>query len=79
MRSMTKLLDDALQAAPTLPALAQDDIARVVLQLAGMDDTPLVMLSAEERAAVEGSKATAARGEIATEEQVRAMWAKHIG
>ena len=48
---MTKLLDRALEAARNLPSDAQDDIARVVLQLAGGDVAPIV-LSADERAAV---------------------------
>jgi predicted transcriptional regulator len=47
-----------------------------VLQLAG-DDGPQVALSDDERAAVSRSKAAAARGEFATDEQVRAVWAKH--
>lgn len=34
-------------------------------------------LSPEEHAAVVASKAAAARGEFATDEQVRAAWAKH--
>ena len=75
---MTKLLDRALEAARSLPADAQDNIARVVLRLAGKDDEALpVPLSAEERAAIGGSKAAAARGEFATDEQVRAVWGKH--
>jgi hypothetical protein len=74
---MTKLLDQAIQVARSLPSDAQDDIARVVLQLAGMDDTPSVVLSDDERAAIEASKDAAARGEFATDEQVRATWAKH--
>jgi hypothetical protein len=73
---MTRLLDRALEAARSLPSDAQDDIARVVLQLAGGEVSPVV-LSADERAAIETSKAAAARGEFATDEQVRAMWAKH--
>jgi predicted transcriptional regulator len=36
-----------------------------------------VTLSADERAAIAASKAAAARGEFATDEQVRAIWAKH--
>jgi fructose/tagatose bisphosphate aldolase len=36
-----------------------------------------VMLSASERAAIAASKAAAARCEFATDEQVRAIWAKH--
>jgi len=42
----------------------------------GANDTP-VALTPEERAAVEKSKAAAARGEFATDEEVRAVWAKH--
>jgi predicted transcriptional regulator len=73
---MTKLLDRALEAARSLPSDAHDDIARVVLQLAG-DEVAPVVLSADERAAIAASKAAAARGEFATDEQVSAIWAKH--
>jgi hypothetical protein len=75
---MTALLDQALEIARHLPADAQDDIARIVLRLAGADDEALpVALSPEEHAAVAASKAAAARGEFATDAQVRAVWAKH--
>jgi hypothetical protein len=75
---MTKLLDQALEAVRILPPDTQDDIARVVLQLAGGDDAVApVVLSDEEKAAIANSKAAAARGEFATDEQVRAVWAKH--
>ncbi|MGH6740241.1 MAG: hypothetical protein ACREDY_14665 [Bradyrhizobium sp.] len=74
---MTKLLEQALQVARRLPSDAQDDIARVVLQLAGADDASSVTLSSDERAAIAKSKEAAARGEFATDEQVRATWAKH--
>ena len=74
---MTKLLDQALEAARGLPPDAQDDIAHVVLRLAGADDEPAVPLTPEEQAAIASSKAAAARGEFATDEQVRAVWAKH--
>jgi hypothetical protein len=77
IRTMTKLLDDALEAVRSLPSPAQDDIARVVLRLAGMDEAPPVTLAPDERAAIATSKAAAARGEFATDEQVRATWAKH--
>jgi len=72
---MTKLLDQALEAVRVLPPDAQDDIARVLLQLAGTEAP--VTLSAEERAAIATSKAAAARGELATDDQVQAVWAKH--
>jgi hypothetical protein len=74
---MTKLLEQALEAARNLPPDAQDDIARVVLRLTGTDEAPPVALSPEERAALAGSQAAAARGEFATDEQVRAVWGKH--
>lgn len=75
---MTKLLDQALAAARTLPPDAQDDIARVVLQLAGTDEAAsTVALSSDERSAISISKEAAVRGEFATDEQVRAVWAKH--
>jgi hypothetical protein len=74
---MTKLFDQAVEAARSLPADAQDDIAHVVLQLAGADDEPPVSLTPDEQEAISRSKAAAARGEFATDEQVRAVWAKH--
>ena len=76
-RTMTKLLEQALEAARTLSPDAQDDIARVVLRLAGTDEEPPVTLSPEERTAIVTSQAAAARGEFATDEQVRAVWGKH--
>jgi hypothetical protein len=74
---MTKLLDQALDAVRQLPPDVQDDIARVVLQLA-RDDAAPVTLSPEERDAISLSKSAVDRGEFATEEQVRAVWAKHV-
>jgi hypothetical protein len=74
---MTKLLDHAMQAVRNLPAAEQNDIARIILQLAGSGDATPVSLSAEERAAIARWKAAAANGEFAADEQVRAVWAKH--
>jgi hypothetical protein len=74
---MTKLLDQAVEAARSLPPNVQDDIAHVVLRLTGADDELPIPLTPDEHAAITSSKAAAARGEFATEEQVRAVWAKH--
>ena len=74
---MTKLLDQALEAARSLPAETQDDIARIVLQLAGNDAATPIALSPEERAAIAVSKEAAARGEFAADDEVRAVWRKH--
>ena len=74
---MTKLLDQAVEAVRNLSPEAQDDIAHVVLRLAGADAEPPVSLTPEELAAIAASKAAAAGGEFASDEQVRAVWAKH--
>jgi len=74
---MTKLLDQALEAVRGLRPEAQDDIARVVLRLVGAVDEPPVPLTSEEKTAIASSKAAASRGEFATDEQLRAVWAKH--
>jgi hypothetical protein len=74
---MTKLLDQAVEAARRLPPGDQDDIARAIMQLAGADEAAPVPLTPDERHAVAKSKAAAARGEFATDEEVRAVWAKH--
>jgi hypothetical protein len=75
---MTTLLEQALEAVRAMPPAAQDDIARIVLRLAKDDDgTSPVVLSPDEHAAVANSKAAAARGEFATDADVRALWAKH--
>ena len=73
---MTKLLERAVEVARALPPAAQNDIARLMLQLAA-DEEPPTPLTDEERAAVAASRAAATRGEFATEEEVRAVWAKH--
>lgn len=54
----------------------QDELARMPLQLAG-ENQPVVQLTAEEEASFEAALAQAERGEFATDEQVRAIWAKH--
>jgi len=73
---MTKLLEHAVDAVRRLPPEIQDDLARVLLQLAG-EDQPLVDLTPEEEAAVLRSRDAAQRGKFATDAQVKAVWAKH--
>ena len=73
---MTELLEKAVQTARALPPEMQDDLARLILAYVG-EEQPVYELSPEERAAIARSKAAAARGEFATEEQVRAVWAKY--
>jgi hypothetical protein len=70
---MTNLLDEALEAARSLPPEAQDDIACIVLQLARDYEALPVALSPEERVAIAASKDAASRGEFATDELVKAV------
>ena len=74
---MTALLDKALGATRNLPPAVQDEIARVVLRLAGVDQEAPVVLTTEEKAAIDASKRAVARGEFATDDEVRVMWSKH--
>lgn len=73
---MIKLLELAIEKARALPPDMQDEMARVLMALAG-DALSTVPLSAEEAASFEASLAQAERGEFASEEEVRAVWAKH--
>jgi predicted transcriptional regulator len=73
---MTKLFEQAVETVRGLPPEMQDDLARMLLQLAGKDQ-PVFQLSAEEESSLDQSLAQADRGEFATDEQVRAIWAKH--
>ena len=73
---MTTLLDRAVEAARGLSPEMQDVVARLVLKIADGEGAPIA-LTAEERAAIAESKAAAARGEFATDDEVRAVWAKH--
>ncbi|MDQ0474160.1 hypothetical protein [Labrys wisconsinensis] len=73
---MTDLLERAVAVARELPADVQDEIARMMLVLAGEEET-VVQLTPEEEEALAISEAAAARGEFATEDEVRAIWAKY--
>ena len=73
---MTKLLEQALEKVQALPPEMQDQAARMLLTYVG-DDEPVIDLTPEEEASFAKSFAQAERGEFATDEQVRALWAKH--
>ena len=74
---MTNLLDQAVQALRVLPPEDQDDYARLILQLAMAEYEPPTTLTPEERAAIANPKTAAKRGEFATDDEARAVWAKH--
>ena len=73
---MTRLLEQAFETVSSLPDTEQDELARIMLQLAGVDQPPL-QLTPEEDADLTEADAEIARGDLATPEEVRAMWAKH--
>jgi hypothetical protein len=74
--SMTELLERAVQTLRALTPETQDAFARILLQLAG-DDPTIARLSADEEASFNTSFAQAERGEFATDDEIRAIWAKH--
>ncbi len=73
---MTDLLERAIERARALPPETQDEVARAMLVVLDDEQTPVV-LSPEEKASFAKSLAQAARGEFASDERIRAMWAKH--
>lgn len=75
---MTELLEHAVARLRALPPEQQDELARVLLRLAGEDDdTGVYQLTQSERASLETSRAQAARRDFAADEDVRSVWAKH--
>jgi hypothetical protein len=73
---MTKLLEQAVETVRGLPPDVQDELARVLLRLAGNDQS-VVQLSTAEEASLAESLGQADRGQFATDEQVCAIWAKY--
>lgn len=73
---MTRLLEQALKTVSALPDEVQDELAAILLQLAGVDRPP-IKLTAEEEEDLAEADAAIERGELATDEEVRAMWAKY--
>lgn len=73
---MTRLLEEAFNRLSALPDARQDELASIMLQLAGVDQEP-IQLTPEEEADLAEAEAEIARGELATDAEVRAMWTKH--
>ena len=73
---MTELLNRAFAAAAALPAPQQDEIARLLLNLAGFEQ-PLIELTAEEHADLDEAEAEVVRGEVLSLDEAKALWAKH--
>ena len=73
---MTRLFDQAIATVAQLPDEQQDAFARVLLQLAGHEQ-PVYLLTPDEEADLDASIAAEERGEFETDEEIRAIWAKH--
>jgi hypothetical protein len=73
---MTALFDHAVEAARSLPASTQDEVARLLLQITN-EQQPGIEISDAEMGTFSTSIAQADRGERATDEQVRSVWAKY--
>ena len=72
---MTKLLEHVVDSIRALPPEVQDELARLLLQVAG-EEQPIIRLTAEERADLAEADAEIARGEFAPDEQMRSILAK---
>ncbi|MCK1341831.1 hypothetical protein IVB38_39180 [Bradyrhizobium sp. 38] len=73
---MTRLLEEAFSKVSSLPDSEQDELARTLLELAGVDRPPIQLTPAEEADLAE-AEAEIARGELASVDEIHAMWAKH--
>lgn len=72
---MTKLMEHAVESVRALPTEVQDELARLLLQVAG-EEQPVIRLTSEERADLAEADEEIARGEIATDEEIRLILAK---
>jgi hypothetical protein len=77
MAAITKCLEQAIQAASTMPADQQDRLAEELLDRIQDLSQPPIRLGPEERAELEAELAAARRGEFAPDEEVAATWRRH--
>jgi hypothetical protein len=73
---MTELLEIAIERARALSPEMQDDLAQILLRLAGQEEQ-IYQLTAEEEADLIAADDEIARGAFATDEEVRAVFAKY--
>lgn len=72
---MTKLLEQAVEKLSLLPHERQNELARMLIDVAAQDIHPYTF-SPQERIAVEEGLAQAEFGEFATDTDVAAMWTR---
>lgn len=73
---MTKLLDQAIARVRELPEDAQERAALALMVFAELAKQGVYELSPEERTAIEESRAQVLRGDLATDEEVEAAYAR---
>ena len=69
-------MEKAIDALRRIPDRRQNDIAQVVLELAA-DSEQVYQLSPDEESDLAQSEEEAARGEFASDADVRAVWSKY--
>jgi predicted transcriptional regulator len=72
---MTKLLEKAIAKARELSAEDQDALAVAMLAMA--QETPIVALDEETRAAIREGFDQARRGEFTSDAEIEALWNRH--
>jgi predicted transcriptional regulator len=75
MAGMTKLLQKAIEKARELPAEDQDTVAVAVLSMT--EETAIVALDEETRAAIREGLEQARRGEFVPDEEIEALRKRH--
>ena len=76
---MTKTLRDVLERAATWPEWAQEDLAQLALEIDRELKAGTYHATREELAKIDEAIAAVRRGEIATDDEVEAVFAKHRG
>ena len=73
---MTKSLDEAIAKVRELPEEEQERAAESLMVFAELAKQGIYKLSAEERAVIEASRTQVGRGEVATDAEVEAAYAR---
>jgi hypothetical protein len=77
MQIMTKALKAVLERASTWPEWAQDDLAQLALEIDREVTGGTYRATRDELAKIDEALAAVRRGEVATPEEVEAVFAKH--
>lgn len=75
--NMTKMLRELLQRAETWPPAAQAELAEIALEIDQALKGDVYHATADELHAIDEAIAAVRRGEVATDAEVEAVFAKH--